>query len=123
MDYSVYKLLHYLGMAMLLVAIGGVCVHAADNKDKASSSLRKLIISMHGAGTLVILFAGFGMLAKLGSQTGGFPAWLWPKLAIWVILAASIGLPYRDRRLSIAISIGAPILVLLAAYFAVYKPI
>ncbi len=122
MDYTVYKLLHYLGIALLLLAIGGICVHAINSDDKKSNAARRLILSMHGLGTFLILLAGFGMLAKIGDQGMGFPGWLWPKLAIWVALAASIALPYRDRKISWAIVLAAPILVLLSAYFALYKP-
>ncbi|MDX1429878.1 MAG: hypothetical protein R3282_06305 [Rhodothermales bacterium] len=121
MDYSVYKLLHYLGIALLLVAVGGICVHAANTEDKRANVARKVLLSMHGVGTLFILVAGFGLLAKLGPGMG-FPAWVWPKLIIWVLLAASIALPYRNRKIAIWIAVAAPVLVLVSAYFALYKP-
>ena len=123
MDYSVYKLLHMLGMALLLVSVGGICVHAANSEDKNANVLRRLTLALHGIGTLIILVAGFGLLAKLGGEGGGgFPGWVWPKLLIWLLLAGSIVLPYRNRKLPAVVMIAAPILVLVAAYFAVYKP-
>ncbi len=122
MDYTVYKLLHYLGIALLLVAIGGVCIHAVNSDDKKSNTARRLVLVMHGLGTFLILLGGFGMLAKIDEQGMGFPGWLWPKLIIWFALAASVGLPYKDRRVSLAIVVAAPILVLLSAYFAIFKP-
>ncbi len=122
MSYSFYKVLHLFGIAMMLVALGGVFVHAANASDKSANVVRKTILVLHGLGSFLILLAGFGLLAKLGEVTG-FPGWLWPKLTIWMILSLVIAVPYRNRGLARLLIIVTPLLVLLSAYFAVFKPI
>ena len=48
---------------------------------------RKLAGMTHGIALLLILFTGFGMIAKLGL---GFPLWVWVKLVvIWLVIGAS----------------------------------
>lgn len=122
MSYSFYQILHIFGIAMLLIAIGGVFVHAANSPEKNANAVRRILLTMHGIGSFLILLAGFGLLAKLG-EVSGFPAWLWPKLAIWLILSLAIVLPYRSVTVARLLILVTPILVLLAAYFAVFKPI
>jgi hypothetical protein len=43
-------------------------------------------------------------------------------LLIWLILGASIRLPYLSRNLARGLLVALPLLAVLAAYFALYKP-
>jgi hypothetical protein len=122
MSHSFYKILHVFGIAMILVALGRVFVHAANTSEKRANVIRRLVLTLHGLGSFLILFAGFGLLAKLG-ETSGFPGWLWPKLAIWATLSAAIAFPYRSQLAAKLLIIITPLLVLVAALFAVLKPI
>jgi hypothetical protein len=49
----------------------------------------------HGLGLLLVLVAGFGMLAKLGIH--GVPTWAALKLIIWVALGAFAALAYKEN--------------------------
>lgn len=123
-SHSFYLLLHILGIALMFAAIGGVAIHAANGGTKSSSSTRKLVSIGHGVGALIVLVGGFGMLARLGMQHGaGFPAWLWVKIGIWLVLSAVVLLPYRKPALARPFFILMPLLAGFAAYMAVYKPI
>lgn len=122
MSYSFYKILHVFGIAMILVALGGVFVHAANSSDKNANVVRKMVLVLHGLGSFLILLAGFGLLAKLGLASG-FPGWLWPKLAIWAVLSAVIAIPYRSQQAARILLVITPLLVLAAALFAVLKPL
>ncbi len=122
MSYSFYNLLHIFGIALLVISIGGVCVHAASGGAKETNAVRRLILVMHGLGALLVLVAGFGMLARLDGQESGFPLWIWPKLLIWLVLAGIIVVPYRKATAAKTVVVLVPILVLLSAYFAIYKP-
>jgi len=76
---------------------------------------------VHGIGLLIVLIAGFGMLAKLNLM-GSFPGWAVGKLVIWLALGALPAPIYRMGKKSMMF---APITVLLgalAAFFAIYKP-
>lgn len=118
-----YEVLHIIGIAMLFVAIGGVAVHAANGGNTASSRTRPLVGSLHGLGALLILVGGFGMLARIGFQHGGnFPGWLWVKLIIWLVLSATVLLPYRRPALARPFLVLLPLLAGVAVYMALYKP-
>lgn len=93
----VFKVLHVLGAFYLFAALGAVVVgrlragEAAPPKDRAY----KLSGMTHGIALLLILVAGFGVL---GLQKYSFELWVWLKLAIWLLLAASIAVVRRSPR-------------------------
>jgi uncharacterized membrane protein len=118
---SIYKLLHLAGILFVFVSVGGLAVHAANGGTRASNALRKLIAGMHGIGLLVVLVAGFGMLAKLGIM-GQIPGWVWAKLVIWLLLGAMVIVPYKKPSWGPALLVVLPLLGVLAAYLALYKP-
>ena len=117
---EVYKILHLLGMMLVFLALGGITVHAATGGERESNPLRKSLAISHGIGLVLMLFAGFGMLAKIGMSVAG--GWLWVKVVIWLFLGAAMVLPYRARGLAGAMLALLPLLGLLAAYLAIYKP-
>lgn len=122
-SYAVYKLLHILGIALTLVALGGMAVHALNGGRKAENAARKLLIGMHGLGVFLILLGGFGLLARIGFAHGsGFPLWLWVKLALWTSFAVIAALPYRKPDAGKALLVAMPLLAMGAAAMAVYKP-
>ncbi len=120
LSYEVYKILHLLGMFLVFVAIGGVCVHAANGGDKDSNSLRRSLAVSHGIGLVLLLIAGFGMLAKTGQSPAA--GWVWGKVAIWLVLGASTALPYRARGFAGVLLTLVPLLGVVAAYLAINKP-
>ena len=85
MDPAIYKLIHYLGIFFLLSGLGGLIFA---EKDKI-----KLAGISHGIGLLLVLLGGFGMQAKMHI---GFPSWFIVKIAIWLILGASLVIAKRQ---------------------------
>jgi uncharacterized membrane protein SirB2 len=123
LPYAFYKIVHILGIALALVALGGMCVHALNGGQKTENAARRLLILMHGLGALLVLVGGFGLLARIGFAHGsGFPLWLWVKLAVWAALAAVAFLPYRLPQTTRALIVALPLFAALAAAMAVYKP-
>jgi len=123
LPYSFYKLVHVLGIALTLVALGGMTVHALNGAAKAENAARKLLIGMHGFGVFLILLGGFGLLARIGFAHGsGFPLWLWVKLGLWTVFAVVAALPYRRPQSGKALLLVLPLLAMAAAAMAVYKP-
>ena len=120
-SYPVYKIVHLLGIFLLIVALGGISIHAANGGTRSESTTRRLTAILHGLGALIILVSGFGLLARLGI-TGGLPAWIWAKLVIWLLLSAAIALPYRRPDWGKPLAVILPLLAVLAAYFALFKP-
>jgi uncharacterized membrane protein SirB2 len=123
LPYSFYKIVHILGIALALVSLGGLLVHALNGGQKQDNAARRLLIIMHGTGALFVLVGGFGLLARIGFAHGsGFPLWLWVKLALWATLAAIVILPYRAPQAARPLLVALPLLAMLAAAMAVYKP-
>jgi uncharacterized membrane protein YqgA involved in biofilm formation len=123
-SYALYKVVHVLGIALLVSALGAVALHALNGGLRRDNRARALVAAMHGVGLLLVLVGGFGMLARLGLPHGAmFPGWLLVKLAVWLLLGAAVALPYRRPTLARAMLVLVPLLAALAAYMAIYKPV
>ena len=119
MPYEVYKLLHLLGLLLVFISLGAVSMHAASGGDKTDPR-RKSLAMTHGIGIVLLIFGGFGMLARLGLPvTSG---WVIAKLVLWLVLGAALALPYKARGLARPMLFLLPLIGLLAAYLAIYKP-
>lgn len=117
MDLNVYRLLHLAGVIFLFTAIGGAMLAHRDGA--AGAAARKLSSITHGISLLIILVAGFGALAKLGLA---MPGWAWAKLVVWLILGAA---PVFVRKRPDLMTLWwwlLPILGVVAAWLARYKP-
>ena len=53
-----------------------------------STGLARLLRIVHGVSLLLILVAGFGLLAKLG-LAGSWPLWVTVKILVWLALGAA----------------------------------
>ena len=123
LSHQFYNVVHILGIVLLVMALGGMALHAANGGTRRENAARGLIAALHGIGAFLILLGGFGMLARLGVMHGsGFPGWIWVKLVIWVLLGAAALLPYRRPALARPLLFVVPGLAAVAAYMAVYKP-
>ncbi len=120
MSYLAYKLLHVLGVLLVLAAAGGVAVHAATGGRREDNDLRGVLASMHGVGLILSVVTGFGLLATLGA--GMPPPWAWAKLVIWLFFGAALTLSYRSTSLARALVVALPLLAAVASYLALYKP-
>jgi len=113
MPITTYKLLHLVGIVLLLLGLGAALTTAKGGAG------RRIGMLMHGAGLLLLLVAGFGLQAKAGI---GFPLWLWAKIGVWVLLAV---LPVMVRRAVVGPTTALLFAALLAggaAYLVVMKP-
>jgi uncharacterized membrane protein len=120
MSLETYKILHIAGLILLFFGLSAALtlkLAGAPFEGRA----KKLAMMTHGIGLVVMLVAGFGMLAKLGIM-GNMPGWVYAKIAIWVILGGSIALAKRKGQ------IGWPLMILFvglgvtAAWLAIAKP-
>ena len=112
---TLYKLVHFLGITLLLISLGALIVHQG-----AGLSKRALAMT-HGVGLFLILVSGFGMLARLGIH--GFPVWVILKLALWLLFGAMMAIiPRRRARQAKGLWILVISLAFVAAYIALYKP-
>ena len=119
MSYEFYKVLHIFGIVMLFTALGGTVLYALNGGTKAGNQARGLIGALHGTALLLILVAGFGMFTKHNLALGG---WLWGKLAIWLALPMLGIVAWRQPQRGKVLLVVIPVLGLLAAWLAIYKP-
>ena len=119
MSLTTYNLIHVLGLAAVLVSLGGLTTLVAGGNDPRETGQRGLLMALHGVGMILLIVAGFGMLARLGIS--GMPSWVWMKLVIWIILGV---IPFWIRR---SPGVAKPLIWLLpllpfaAAYLALYR--
>ncbi|MGH7500717.1 MAG: hypothetical protein ACREL7_03065 [Longimicrobiales bacterium] len=122
MPYIVYKLIHYLGIFMMLTTLAATCMHVLRGGTRADNPHRRVTGAVHGVAAFLILLGGFGMLARLGIVQGGLPAWTLLKLGIWGILGLALMLAYRGAGYARLVLVAVPLLAVLAAAIALYKP-
>ena len=117
LTYDTYKLIHLLGLFTLFLALGGLFVHAAAGGESRHPA-RGFVMAAHGLGALLVVLGGFGMLARL--EESGIPSWVHPKLAIWVLLAGAVALPYRYPALARPMLVLLPVLGAVAAWIGIF---
>jgi hypothetical protein len=122
MPYAVYKMIHFLGIFMLLMTLASSCIQMLAGGMPASRSDRRRLGAVHGVAAFLVLLGGFGMLARLGIAQDGLPVWIYLKLTIWLILGAALALVYRGARVARIVLVAAPLFAVLAAAIALHKP-
>jgi hypothetical protein len=122
-SYELYKVIHLVGVLVLFSVLGGAMVHAINGGTPATNAARRSIAVLHGTGLLIILIAGFGLVARLDLLSGGVPGWVIGKLVIWLLAGILLTVPRQKPALARPILLlGLPILAAAAAWLAVYKP-
>jgi hypothetical protein len=119
MSFDFYKVMHFFGLFMVFSALGGQIAIAVNGGGDIRRPARQWIGIYHGLGLLIMLVAGFGMIAKANL---GFPGWIIGKMAIWIILGGIGALAARKKNLAGMVWILIVLLGLTAAYLAHYKP-
>jgi hypothetical protein len=119
-SYAFYKVLHLLGVMVVFLSLGGAAVAGLAGVGR-EPRVRKLLAATHGVAILVVLIAGFGLLAKLG-LSWPIPGWAWAKLVIWALLGGALGLATRRPAMARLAWWLVPLLGLVAAWLAVFKP-
>ena len=105
------------------MALAGLTAHASSGRPKEENRTYGGLIVLHGAGAILALTGGFGLLARLDLMEGGaFPGWIWVKLVLWILLGAAVALLYRRRELAMPLLLLLPLLGFLGAALANYKP-
>jgi hypothetical protein len=110
MDYTVYKIIHLVGISILGLGVGGMM---------AGGEKRKAFAICQGIGLLVMLVSGFGLLAKLKL---GYPSFAVVKTVLWLVIGM---LPMLFRKLKLPVGVAIVIslaMVTIMAWLGVMKP-
>lgn len=118
--FTVYKAFHLVGIMLTVTALAGMAIHAANGGTRQQSLTRTLTTATHGTGLLLVLVAGFGMLARLGVAASS--GWVLVKLGIWLLLGAAALVPYRRPQFARVVFLTVPLLAALAGIMALTKP-
>lgn len=123
-SYEAYKLIHIFGVLLLIFSLGGLWLQATDDRARVSGRGRRVLGMAQGIALLIILVAGFGLLARLGITEGfAWPWWVWGKIVIWMLLAVTPVVIRKTVALTRSLWLAVPILGAVATYLAIYKPL
>jgi uncharacterized membrane protein SirB2 len=113
MSYEFYKVTH---IAFAFMFLASLTMSYSLGKAHKVSRILAMVASF------LLFVAGFGLMARLQIKT--WPLWIQCKLGIWAILA--VAWPILSKRTRIAghyLIVGAVLLMSVAAWLAVTKPV
>lgn len=84
MSAETYKIIHVVGLILLFMALGSTLLESRAPGQKPP----RAAMILHGIGLLLMLVAGFGLLARTGITSFPWPIWVFVKFGVWVLLAA-----------------------------------
>lgn len=89
------------------------------------SSDKKYLKILFGLLSFLTFSSGFMLLARLGiPHKGPYPSWVWGKLSIWIFVSAFVPLAVKWKKSKASqLFIILIILMSIASWFAVYKPL
>jgi hypothetical protein len=117
-----YRILHLGAIFFVFAALGGMVLAHRDGN--VSPAARKLASMTHGIALLVVLVAGFGLFKYVGvaHNPATWPLWVWGKFATWLLLGAALVLIRKRPQMSTLWWVGLPLLGMVNAYLAFFKP-
>jgi len=121
MSYTFYKTLHFLGLFATLISLGGIAFHMLQGGTKENFLSRKKVGALHGIGLVLVLVAGFGLMAR-GHFKMGSDMWLWGKLLVWLVVGAYPVFFYKMGQKATGLLGGLFLLLFVAVYLVEFKP-
>jgi hypothetical protein len=113
MSYETYKILHLIGLVILFISLGALAYVPLEK--------RKPLMALNGLASVIMLVAGFGLLARLGLARD-MGTWVYIKIVIWLVLSATPVILRKKPTLAMPVLLGSIALGTLAAYLAIMKP-
>ncbi len=120
MSYEIYKIIHLVAIVLLFSGLVGLLTIQMSGGALAGK-VRSLVFASHGLGLILLLFSGFGLIARL-NLISSMPGWIYAKLLIWVVLGGAISLVKRKGLIGLPIFISLIFIFSVAAVLAVLKP-
>ncbi len=114
------RILHFVGLIMVFLSLGGALVHAINGGGR-DHAFRKQLAIMHGLGLVLMLVAGIGLTHSLGFGAS-WPGWVYAKVLVWLALGGITVPLVRKPELARSLWWAVLALGLLATVLAVAKP-
>lgn len=94
MRLALYYPIHFIGIFLMLLTIGGMCIYCRNGGEKKENPSRKFLAIVHGISLLLIIVGGMGLM-KFYGVFNPMPAWIIIKLCIWLIFGFSSLIIYK----------------------------
>ena len=122
MSYSFYSFLHIVAILVVAMSLAITSFQVFNGANKGDIRSRKSLSITHGVALLIAFVAGFGLITKGGFSFSG-STWIYIKIACWVLLGVYPVLLYKQilpRKMAL---IGLAVILAVAVYTVVFKPI
>ena len=95
MRLAIYYPVHFIGIFLLFLTIGGMCLYARNGGEKKDNPSRKFLAITHGVALLLIIIGGMGLMTAYQFHKPHMPAWIIIKMCIWLVFGFSSMLIYK----------------------------
>jgi uncharacterized membrane protein SirB2 len=116
-SYYSYKFLHICAVVLVLLSIGA-SLFQTKNKEWRE---KRLMSILNGVGLVIMLVAGFGLLARL-AVSWPWQGWIFVKLIAWIGLGSTHFLSTRFPDCGKGFWWLSALLAIVATSMAIYKP-
>jgi uncharacterized membrane protein SirB2 len=122
MSYSFYSFLHIVSVVVVAMTLAITSFQIYNGANKGDIKCRKGLSITHGVALLVAFVAGFGLITKGGFSFSG-STWIYIKMFCWLLLGVYPVLLYKQvlpRKMAL---VGLFVILAVAVYTVVFKPI
>lgn len=113
MKLAIYYPIHFIGIFLLFLAVGGMCLYARNGGSKDENPSKKFLAITHGVALLMVIIGGMGLMTVYQIHKPQMPAWIIIKMCIWLFFGFSSMLIYKYPKFS---SVFLIIFILLGAF-------
>ena len=99
MRLAIYYPIHFIGIFLLFLTIGGMCIYVRNGGEKSENPSRKFLAITHGIALVMVIVGGMGLMKFYGAFNP-MPSWIIIKICIWLILGFSSMIIYKLPKLS-----------------------
>jgi hypothetical protein len=121
-SYQVLKLIHFIGIFLLFLSLGGIALYTMNGGTKSTNKHRILAAITHGISLFLLIFAGFSMLKYVDVSHSNLPGWVILKIIIWLAFGGLLALVSKKPKFAKILWFGFPVLGIIAGYLAIFKP-
>ena len=115
-DYhNIFRIVHLLGVFFILLGLAALWGVAIGKGGVIDRKWRLSLAILHGIGMAIVLATGLAM-------KGPWAGWLTAKLAIWLVLGASMVIAKRKAQIGVVLLVGWAVFAATAALLAINKP-